>query len=315
MKRSLFVRTVPMPSRKEILGLYEEGLSTREIATRFQISESWARRVKQEHREQGKTRNATTRKRQPKWAPLIPQIKQALAEKPDLTLKELKAQLQTQLDVGTLCRALKKLKLTLKTKVLKASEQDRPDVAVRRADWKVWQVGLAPERLVFLDETWAKTNMTRPRGRSLEGTRLIAKVPHGHWKTTTFLAALRSAGLTAPLVIDGPVNGDIFLAYVEQHLVPTLKPGDIVIMDNLSSHKRAGVREAIESVGASLMYLPPYSPDFNPIELLFSKFKRLLRSAAERTVEALWETCGKLLDRFSETECRNYFRHCGYRYQ
>jgi hypothetical protein len=146
-----------------------------------------------------------------------------------------------------------------------ASEQDRPDVAVRRAKWKVWHAGLDPDRLVFLDETWAKTNMTRPRGRSLEGTRLIAKVPHGHWKTTTFLAALRATGLTAPVVIDGPVNGDIFLAYVEQHLAPTLKAGDIVIMDNLSSHKRAGVREAIESVGASLVYLPPYSPDFNPI--------------------------------------------------
>ena len=193
-----------------------------------------------------------------------------------------------------------------------AAEQDRPDVAVRRAKWKVWQAGLDPERLVFLDETWAKTNMTRPRGRSLEGTRLIAKVPHGHWKTTTFLAALRSTGLTAPLVIDGPVNGDIFLAYVEQHLVPTLKAGDIVIMDNLSSHKRAGVREAIESVGASLVYLPPYNPDFNPIELLFSKFKWLLRSVADRTIEALWQTCGKLLDEFSEPECRNYFRHCGY---
>lgn len=195
-----------------------------------------------------------------------------------------------------------------------ASEQDRPDVAVRRAEWKVWQVGLDPERLVFLDETWAKTNMIRPRGRSLEGTRLIAKVPHGHWKTTTFLAALRSTGLTAPVVIDGPVNGDVFLAYVEQHLVPTLKAGDIVIMDNLSSHKRAGVREAIESVGAQLVYLPPYSPDFNPIELLFSKFKWLLRSIADRTVETLWQTCGRLLDEFSESECRNYFRHCGYRY-
>jgi transposase len=192
-----------------------------------------------------------------------------------------------------------------------ASEQDRPDVAVRRAKWKVWHAGLDPDRLVFLDETWAKTNMTRPRGRSLEGTRLIAKVPHGHWKTTTFLAALRATGLTAPVVIDGPVNGDIFLAYVEQHLAPTLKAGDIVIMDNLSSHKRAGVREAIESVGASLVYLPPYSPDFNPIELLFSKFKWLLRSIADRTVETLWQTCGKLLDEFSESECRNYFRHCG----
>lgn len=202
----------------------------------------------------------------------------------------------------------------LEKKVLKATEQDRPDVAQKRAEWKVQQAGLDPNRLVFIDETWAKTNMTRPRGRSLKGTRLVAKTPHGHWKTTTFLAALRSGGLTAPLVVDGAINGDVFLAYVRQQLVPTLQQGDLVIMDNLSSHKRVGVREAIESAGASLAYLPPYSPDFNPIELAFSKFKWLLRSAAERTVESLWSTCGKLIDQFSETECRNYFRHCGYRY-
>jgi transposase len=176
------------------------------------------------------------------------------------------------------------------------------------------QKRIDPDRLVFLDETWAKTNMTRPRGRSRKGTRLIAKVPHGHWKTTTFLAALRTTGLTAPLVIDGAVNGDIFLAYVQQQLVPTLQPGDILIMDNLSSHKKAGVREAIEQTGATLAYLPPYSPDLNPIENAFSKFKWLLKTAAERTVETLWQTCGKLLNTFTESECRNYIRHCGYRY-
>jgi transposase len=197
---------------------------------------------------------------------------------------------------------------------LKASEQDRPDVAEARARWTVRQTGFDPDRLVFIDETWAKTNMTRPRGRAPKGTRLLAKVPHGHWKTTTFLAALRTFGLTAPLVIDGALNGDLFLAYVRQQLLPTLHRGDIVIMDNLSSHKKAGVREAIEGAGAGLVYLPPYSPDFNPIEQAFSKFKWLLRSAQERTVEALWHTCGKLLDQFTETECRNYFRHCGYRY-
>jgi transposase len=156
--------------------------------------------------------------------------------------------------------------------------------------------------------------MTRPRGRSLRGTRLVAKVPHGHWKTTTFLAALRTSGLTAPLVIDGAINGELFLAYVRQQLVPTLRPHDIVIMDNLSSHKKAGVREAIEAAGAQLAYLPPYSPDLNPIEQAFSKFKWLLKSAQNRTVDTLWTTCGKLLDEFSETECRNYFRHSGYRY-
>lgn len=199
-------------------------------------------------------------------------------------------------------------------KVLKASEQDRPNVAQQRAEWKVRQAGLDPQRLVFIDETWAKTNMTRPRGRSLKGTRLVAKVPYGHWKTTTFLAALRTSGLTAPLVVDGAINGELFLAYVRQHLVPTLCAGDIVIMDNLSSHKKAGVREAIESASATVLYLPPYSPDFNPIENAFSKFKWLLKSTAERTITALWKRCGELLDQFTPSECRNYFKHCGYRY-
>lgn len=198
--------------------------------------------------------------------------------------------------------------------MIQAAEQDRPDVAQRRAWWQVQQAGLDPERLVFIDETWAKTNLTRPRGRSLCGTRVVDKTPHGHWKTTTFVAALRASGLTAPLVLDGAINGVSFLAYVRQVLVPTLRAGDVVVMDNLSSHKKAGVREAIEAAGAQLLYLPPYSPDFNPIELAFSKFKRLLRTAAERTVEALWNTCGQLLDRFTEHECRNYIRHCGYRY-
>jgi transposase len=178
----------------------------------------------------------------------------------------------------------------------------------------VLQAGLNPDRLVFIDETWAKTNMARPRGRSLRGTRLIASVPYGHWKTTTFLAGLRTSGLVAPLVVDGAINGEIFLAYVRQQLVPTLRSGDVVIMDNLSSHKPAGVRQAIESVGAAVSFLPPYSPDLNPIENAFAKFKWLLKSAAHRTVDALWKACGQLLDRFTEHECRNYIRNCGYRY-
>ena len=139
-------------------------------------------------------------------------------------------------------------------------------------------------------------------------------VPHGHYKTVTLVAGIRLRGLTAPKVYGRPVNAASFEEWVEKCLAPALTAGDIVVMDNLSSHKKAGVREAIESVGAKLLYLPPYSPDFNPIELAFSKFKWLLRSAAERTVDALWKTCGKLLDRFHENECRNYFRHCGYRY-
>lgn len=143
---------------------------------------------------------------------------------------------------------------------------------------------------------------------------MLASVPHGHWKTTTFLASLRATGLTAPLVVDGAINGEIFLGWVRQHLVPTLHPGDIVVMDNLQAHKVAGVAEAIASAGARVFYLPPYSPDMNPIELVFAKFKWLLKSAAAKTVEALWSLCGKLLDNFTESECRNCFRHCGYRY-
>ena len=156
--------------------------------------------------------------------------------------------------------------------------------------------------------------MTRLRGRSLKGTRLVEHVPHGHWKTTTFLAGIRTSGWVAPLVIDGAINGRMFLAWVQQHLTKELRPGDIVVMDNLSSHKVKGVAEALEAVGASARFLPPYSPDLNPIEMAFSKLKRLIRSAKERTVENLWSRCGKVLDRFSESDFRNFIRHAGYRY-
>jgi transposase len=168
------------------------------------------------------------------------------------------------------------------------------------------------ERLVFLDETWAKTNMTRPRGRCWRGQRLVAKVPHGHWKTTTFVAALRADGLTAPTVIDGAMNGPMFLAYVQQQLVPTLRAGDVVVLDNLSAHKVTGVREAIQARNAALVYLPPYSPDLNPIENAFAKLKWLVRSAAERTEDGLWNLLGTLVDHFPIDECRSYLRHCGY---
>ena len=171
-----------------------------------------------------------------------------------------------------------------------------------------------PDQVVFIDETWAKTNLSRTYGRSLRGRRLPEAVPYGRWQTTTFLGALRSTGFVAPLCVEGAINRELFQAWVEQHLVKVLRPGDVVVMDNLSSHKGAGIIAAIESVGASVRYLPPYSPDLNPIELAFSKFKTLLRDGAERTTDKLWQLCGKVLDLFTESECRNYFRHCGYRY-
>ena len=171
---------------------------------------------------------------------------------------------------------------------------------------------LDPDRLVFIDETWASTNMARTRGRAPRGERLRAAIPHGHWKTTTFVAGLRNSGMVAPMVLDGPINGLAFQAYVDQVLVPDLRPGDVVVMDNLSSHKRPGIRASIEAAGASLLYLPPYSPDFNPIENAFAKLKAMLRKAAERTIDGLWSAIGKIIDTFNPTECANYFAAAGY---
>jgi transposase len=165
---------------------------------------------------------------------------------------------------------------------------------------------------VFIDETWASTNMARRYGRAPRGRRLRVGVPHGHWKTTTFVAGLRLTGMTAPMVLDGPMNRPAFLAYVRQVLVPALSAGDIVIMDNLPAHKGSEVREAIEAAGACLLYLPPYSPDFNPIENAFAKLKALLRKAAKRTVDGLWRLIGTLIDAFSPQECANYFTAAGY---
>jgi transposase len=174
------------------------------------------------------------------------------------------------------------------------------------------QPALDPCRLVFIDETWAATNMTRRYGRCARGLRLRASVPHGHWKLTTLVAGLRTAGISAPYVFEGAVNGRRFRAYVEQMLAPTLAPGDIVLLDNLRSHKVTGIAEAITAKGAQLVYLPPYSPDLNPIEQAFAKYKVLLRKAAERTVESLWQTIGRIADLFSPAECRNFFNNAGY---
>src|SRR5829696_2400244 len=197
-------------------------------------------------------------------------------------------------------------------KTAHAAEQDRPDVLRRRQEWFDDQLDLDPARLVFIDETWASTNMARRYGRAPRGQRLRAGVPHGHWKTTTFVAGLRLTGLVAPFVLDGPINRDAFEVYAEKVLVPELSPGDVVVMDNLSSHKGPNVRALIEKAGAILLYLPPYSPDFNPIENAFAKLKALLRKAAERTIEGLWTTLSRLLGLFTPAECANDFKAAGY---
>ncbi|ACO79187.1 transposase [Azotobacter vinelandii CA] len=197
-------------------------------------------------------------------------------------------------------------------KTAQAAEQQRPDVQAARQGWIEEQSGFDWRKLIFVDETAASTNLARLRGWAPRGERCRAAIPHGHWKTTTFTAGLRLDGLSAPLVLDGAMNGPVFLAYVGQVLVPELTPGDIVVMDNLPAHKVAGVRQAIEGAGATLRYLPPYSPDLNPIEMAFSKLKALLRKAAARTVPELWQSIGEAIAQFSAQDCRHYFEAAGY---
>ena len=186
------------------------------------------------------------------------------------------------------------------------------DVQAARRAWSAAQPGMDVKHLVFIDETWTSTNLTRRYGRAPRGQRCIASAPYGDWQTTTFIGGLRHNQLTAPMVADGPMDGEMFLAWVRQFLCPTLRPGDIVILDNLSSHKVAGVKEAITAAQATLLYLPPYSPDLNPIEKFFAKLKALLRQAATRTIDTLWEQIGQVLNTLSSTECAHYFASSGY---
>jgi transposase len=200
-------------------------------------------------------------------------------------------------------------------KTLLASEQDRPDVRQAREEWissRQPRMRLDRHRLVFLDETGTTTNMTRRRGRCPKGKRLRAKAPFGHWKTQTFIAGLRCNGLTAPFVIDAPMNRRIFETYIATQLAPTLRPGDVVIMDNLSSHKSPKAEQVVRERGAWILFLPPYSPDLNPIEMAFSKLKAHLRAKAVRTIDALWQEIGRICDLYDPDECQNYFTAAGY---
>jgi transposase len=239
-----------------------------------------------------------------------------IAGKVDITLAEIAEHVArkhgARFAPSTIWRFLDRHAQTFK-KTAHASEQERPDVVAERLIWRATQPDLDPARLVFIDETGASTKMARLYGRSRRGSRCVAAIPHGHWKTTTFVSGLRLAGMTAPMVLDGPMDGPAFLAYVEQVLAPTLQPGDIVVLDNLPAHKPAEVRQTIEAAGAELRYLPPYSPDLNPIEMAFSKLKALLKAAAARTVHDLWQAIAEALSCFTAHECRNYFIAAGYK--
>jgi transposase len=307
------MKSYSMDLRERVLADCDAGLSTPEVASKYKVSPAWVRRLKQRRRHSGEVGPRTQRHGpRPSWESYADRLKEAINAQPDSTLEELRQRLGLTVALSTLWRAVDALGLSFKKKVARAAEQDRPDVQQQRQQFKANQENLDPEKLVFLDETWASTNMTRLYGWAAVGERLVEAVPHGHWKRTTFVAGLRIGGLIAAMTVDGSINGDLFMAYLEQVLIPSLKPGDVVVMDNLAVHKRAGVRQAIEKAGCTVLYLPPYSPDLNPIEKVFSKLKALLRKAKERTVQGLQSFLGWCSDAFSPEECANYFLHCGY---
>ncbi len=239
-----------------------------------------------------------------------------IRRQPDITLLEIQARLiancSERFSSSVIWRFFDRHEITFKKKTAHATEQTRPDVVKRRQDWFGAQLGLDPEKLVFIDETGASTNLARKGGRCRQGKRLRVGIPHGHYKSVTLVAGLRLSGLVAQKAFDKPMNAATFEEWVEKRLAPTLSKGDVVVMDNLSSHKGPKVEQLIEAAGAELRYLPPYSPDMNPIEKAFSKLKAFLRKIAERTVVGLMnalETCAEI---FKPVECLNYFSACGY---
>jgi len=291
------------------------GMSRNEAADVFSVAISTAVKWMQRLRDTG---SAAAKPSGGSTSPLEQHTERILAvvrEQPDATLKEIQASLRKEgihTSKSALDRFLARHKITRKKKSLRAAEQERQDVARARRKWIREQGLLDTTKLVFIDETSVNTNMVRLYGRCPCGARLVDHVPFGQWKTMTFVSALRHDGMVAPMLIEGPMNGELFLAYVEQCLVPTLKPDDIVVADNLATHKVAGVVEAIEAAGATLRYLPQYSPDLNPIEMPFSKFKSYLRKLAQRTVPGIRHAIRSFLPSLTGQECANYLSHAGY---
>ncbi|MER9869314.1 IS630 family transposase [Mesorhizobium sp. M0136] len=305
--------------RERVVRFVEAGHSRRAAAAHFGVSVSFVVILMRNYR---KTESLVPKpsggRRHSKLDPHRAFLIGCVAEKDDITMPELAAELVTatgvQVAPASISRWLIRNGYRFK-KTLLASEQDRPDISKARQQWRAKRqprMRLEPHRLVFIDETGTTTKMTRLRGRCLKGQRLRSKAPFGHWKTQTFIAGLRCHGLTAPFVVDTPMNRRIFDTYVETQLAPTLAKGDVVILDNLAAHKSPLAEAAIRARGAWLLFLPPYSPDLNPIEMAFAKLKAHLRAKAIRTIDALWQAIGDICNLFSPTECRNYFTAAAY---
>jgi len=301
--------------RERVIATVTAGSSRREAAELFDVAVStavkWLQRLRDTGSSAAKPRGGSTSRLEQHTARILAVID----KRPDATLKEIVAALGKQrirTSRSALARFLDRHDITRKKKSLRAAEQHREDVARARRKWIREQGLLDPAHLVFIDETSMNTSMVRLYGRSPCGERLVDHVPFGNWETLTFVSALRHDKMVAPMVVEGAMNGELFLAYVQQCLVPTLKPNDIVVVDNLSAHKAPGVAEAIEAAGATLRYLPQYSPDLNPIEMPFSKFKAPLRKLAERTVPGINQAIRSFLLFLKPQECANYIRHAGY---
>ena len=301
--------------RRRVIEAVETGASRREAAELFEIDPSSAVRWLQCWNDTGR---CTPKPHRGSVSPLeefAEEILALVAEQPDLTLQETVVELgerRIRTSKSAVSRFFQRHEITFKKKNLRAAEQQRTDVARARRRWVREQRLLDTNRLVFIDETAVTTKMVRLWGRSPRGVELIGRAPFGRWETITFVAGLRHNKMVAPMTIEGAMNGQMFLAYVKQCLIPTLRRGDIVVIDNVGFHKVPGIREAIESRGASLRYLPKYSPDLNPIEMSFSKFKALMRKASARTTSGIKRAVRAFLPSLTAQECANYFKHAGY---
>ncbi len=303
--------------RERVIAAVTERLSVRAVGEIFDVSPSFVSKVSQRWRRSGRIdplpsggdRRSRAIEAERDW------LLQTIEATPDLTLREIRDRLSkrgTSSSTSSIARFFQRHRISCKKKTLHATERDRADVIAARAAWKAEQPEFDAAHLVFIDETSVTTNMARTRGRSPVGERLVGAIPQAHWNTTTFIAALRLDGMTAPFVIEGAMTGALFLGYVEQQLAPSLSPGDIVVMDNVAMHGVAGVEQAIIARGARIRRLPPYSPDMNPIELAFAKLKAMLRKAAERSIRTLWRRIGRIVRHLVPQECRNYFAYDGY---
>lgn len=301
--------------RERVVRACDQHRGTRQqIADLFGVSTAWIRRLLQRRRQTG---SFAARPRGGCTAVKLDtdqrfRLVELVAEDPDATLAELRQRLGVAVDLSTIHRALDRFGLALKKKVLHAAEQDRPDVRHKRATFRGRAASVDPRRFVFLDEVGAHTALTRLYGRAPRGQRVVGRVPQAHWETTTLIAAVRHDGVTAPLLFRGATDEWAFRTYVERVLVPALRPGDIVVLDNLAAHRVPWVARRIRKAGAGVWYLPPYSPDFNPIEKIWAKVKASLRKAAARTTEALWEAVAAALKAVTPQDCQNSFAHCGY---